>query len=279
MAWDGPVLDNHLHLGDDRDRAMDAVSDFVGAGGTHLIVINKPSWWFGVAVDGREDFRIGFERTIETVRAISPHLPGRAWPLLGVHPALISRLIDDRGLSIDRAAELMTAGLAVAAEYVAAGDAIGLKSGRPHYPVDDDVREASNQVMRSAFSLAAEHDCAVQLHTEGGDDFSDVAIWAEEAGLEPHRVVKHYADGPITGPTPSVIARPDALERAVEQGDPFLMETDYLDDPERPGAVLGPKTVPRRVRWLAEEGHEEAIRRAHIDTPNRIYDLDMNADS
>jgi len=24
----------------------------------------------------------------------------------------------------------------------------------------------------------------------------------------------------------------------------FMMETDYIDDPEMPGAVLGPKTVP-----------------------------------
>jgi TatD-related deoxyribonuclease len=52
------------------------------------------------------------------------------------------------------------------------------------------------------------------------------------------------------------------------------METDYIDDPDRPGAVLGPKTVPRRVRWLHEQGHEEAIRTAHVDTPARVYGID-----
>ena len=31
---------------------------------------------------------------------------------------------------------------------------------------------------------------------------------------------------------------------------PFLMETDYLDDPRRPGAVLGPKTLPKRTNEL-----------------------------
>jgi len=31
----------------------------------------------------------------------------------------------------------------------------------------------------------------------------------------------------------------DRLERAAESGEPFLMETDYVDDPEKPGMVLG----------------------------------------
>ena len=53
------------------------------------------------------------------------------------------------------------------------------------------------------------------------------------------------------------------------------METDFLDDPDRPGAVLGPKTVPRRVRWLREEGYDETIRRAHVETPARVYGIDM----
>ncbi len=52
------------------------------------------------------------------------------------------------------------------------------------------------------------------------------------------------------------------------------METDYIDDPDRPGAVLGPKTVPRRVRWLLEEGHEAAVRTAHVETPREVYGID-----
>jgi TatD-related deoxyribonuclease len=71
-----------------------------------------------------------------------------------------------------------------------------------------------------------------------------------------------------------VIARPDAIEAAVEAGEPFLLETDFLDDPDRPGAVLGPKTVPRRVEWLREQGFEAAVERAHVETPRRVYGID-----
>jgi TatD-related deoxyribonuclease len=55
------------------------------------------------------------------------------------------------------------------------------------------------------------------------------------------------------------------------------METDFIDDPDRPGAVLGPKTVPKRVEWLVEEGYEDAMSRAHVETPARVYGIDTEA--
>ena len=171
----------------------------------------------------------------------------------------------------------MKVGLDVAAEFVADGPALAIKSGRPHYDVDDAVWAASNEVMRYAFELGAETGAAVQLHTEGGEDFAEVAEWAEAAGLPRERVVKHYSGGRLTGPVPSVIANEEDLDVAAEEGEPFLMETDFLDDPDRPGAVLGPKTVPRRVRWMAEAGYDEVLRNAHVDTPARVYGIDTEA--
>jgi TatD-related deoxyribonuclease len=115
------------------------------------------------------------------------------------------------------------------------------------------------------------------LHTEASDDLSEIATWAEDVGLPAERVVKHYAGGRLKGPTPSVMSEKDRLEVAAEAGEPFLMETDFVDDPDRPGAVLGPKTVPRRVDWLLDEGYEDAVRTAHVETPKRVYDLDTEA--
>ena len=45
------------------------------------------------------------------------------------------------------------------------------------------------------------------------------------------------------------------------QSSPWGMETDFLDDSERPGAVLGPKTIPKRTHELCsallQQGWEE----------------------
>ena len=272
-----PVLDNHLHLDPERGRGMDAVDEFARLGGTHLLIVNQPSWKLGVESTDPEDFRPVFETTCEIVDEATDHLDGRAWAILGAHPGLISRLVEDRGCSPAEARDCMQGVLDIAAEYVDDGRALGLKSGRPHYEVSEAVWAASNDVMKHAFSLASEVDCAVQLHTEASEDLTEIADWAEARGLAAHRVVKHYAGGRLAGPTPSVMSNKDWIETAAESGEPFLMETDFIDDPDRPGAVLGPKTVPRRVRWLAEQGHDEAIQRAHVKTPKQAYGIDTES--
>ncbi|MGM0606358.1 MAG: TatD family hydrolase [Halobacteriota archaeon] len=274
---DTPVLDNHMHLDPDRGRGIDAVRDFDRLGGTHLLVVNKPSWHLGVEADDPDGFRHVFETTIDAVEAANDVLEGRAWPVLGVHPGLISRLVDDRGFAPDAARALMEGAIDVAAEYVAAGEALALKSGRPHYDVSEAVWRASNEVMKHAFDRGVDLDCAVQLHTEGSSDLTEITAWANERGLPAERVVKHYAGGRLEGPIPSVMSNREPIETAARRGDPFLMETDFIDDPERPGAVLGPKTVPRRVRWLLETGFEEAVRNAHVATPSIVYGIDTEA--
>ncbi|GAB7013778.1 TatD family hydrolase [Halolamina salina] len=273
---DTPVLDNHLHLDPEHGQGMDAVRDFERLGGTHLLVVNKPSWHLGPVPSEQGDFRRAFEATLDAVADANEILPGKAWPVLGVHPGLISHLLDE-GYSPEEARDLMQSGLDLAAEYVDDGHALALKTGRPHYEVSDAVWDASNAVLKHGLELGAEHDCAVQLHTEGTDDLTEVAEWAEARGLPAENVVKHYAGGELAGPTPSVMSEKERLLTAAEAGEPFLMETDFVDDPDRPGAVLGPKTVPRRVRWLLAEGHDDAVATAHVETPKDVYGIDTEA--
>jgi TatD-related deoxyribonuclease len=273
---DGPILDNHLHLDPVNGRGAEAAAEFARAGGTHLLVLNKPSWELVDSVDSVDAFREGFELTCGVVKEATEILDGRAWPVLGVHPALISRLVDD-GYTPEEAREFMQAGLEVAAEFVADGPGLAIKSGRPHYDVDEAVWEASNAVMKHGFELAAETGCAIQLHTEGGEDMTQVATWAGERGLPAEQVVQHFSGGRVRGPIASVVGFEENLETAVETTEPFLMETDYLDDPDRPGAVLGPKTVPRRVTWLCDQGFEDAVWTAHVETPARVYGIDTEA--
>jgi TatD-related deoxyribonuclease len=270
--YGGPVLDDHLHLDADNE-GIEAVRAFARAGGTHLLLVNQPSWKLGVEAEAPSDFRAMFEETIELASRAGGILPGEAWPVLGVHPGLVSRLVES-GLEPAEARDLMCGGLDVAAQYAAEGPAVALKSGRPHYEVEDAVWEASNAVIRHALDRAAETGAALQLHTEATEDLTEVEKWAEEAGLAPEYVVKHYASGRCAGVTPSVIAHKEPLTAAVEAGEPFLMETDYLDDPDRPGAVLGPKTVPRRDDWHVDGGHDGASGIAHVETPRHVYGID-----
>ena len=56
-------------------------------------------------------------------------------------------------------------------------------------------------------------------------------------------------------------------------GSRFVMETDFLDDPSRPGAVMAITTVPKRTKTFIEKGlmTEEQAWTIHHDNPRTIY--------
>lgn len=268
--YEGPILDNHLHLDPVRGEGLEAVKKFKRSGGTHLCLVNKPSWTLDIQVTDGNDYREVFDITIDIAGEARDILGGDVYPVLGVHPALVSRLVEQH--SVDQAIEIMGDGLEVAAEYVEKGRAVGLKSGRPHYDVSTEVWEASNRVMQHAFRLASSLDCAVQLHTESGNDFSDVAKLADEVGMDTERVVKHYASPEVSSVVPSVMSREEWIRDSLSKPK-FMMETDYLDDPDRPGAVLGARTVPKRVKSFSDQ--KEAMWKAHVETPEQVYGVEI----
>ena len=273
-----PITDNHMHI-DPRARGLEAVKEFKNAGGTHIILVSKPSWSLGVMVKKPEDYLKVFEETVE-ITSKTREIGVGAFPVLGVHPAEISKLTEYMELS--EAMEIMKRGLEIASEYVEKGLAVGIKSGRPHYPVDAEVWTASNEIMEYAFSLGKEQDCAVQLHTEsvGEPELKHIAERARRTAIKMYRVVKHYSPPLVRtseelGIFPGVISVKGAIEQALGEGTRFMMETDYIDDPDRPGAVLGPKTIPKRTMKLMEIYGEEPFWVIHKENPEKVYDIEI----
>lgn len=273
-----PITDNHMHI-DPRARGLDAVKEFRNSGGTHIILVTKPSWSLGIDAKKPEDYLAVFDETVELASKIKD-LDVRAFPVLGVHPAEISRLAEYMDLS--EVIRIMKGGLELAAKYVDKGLAVGIKSGRPHYPVSDEVWAASNEIMEYAFSLGKDHGCAVQLHTEsvGEPELNDIAERARKTGIKMYKVVKHYSPPLVNvcehlGLFPGVICVKGAVEQALEEGSRFMMETDYIDDPHRPGAVLGPKTIPKRTIKLVETYGEEPFWKIHKENPEKVYEIEI----
>jgi TatD-related deoxyribonuclease len=267
------ITDDHIHIDPVNGRGLEAAKEFRRAGGTHIFLVSKPSWSFGIAPAKGEDFIPVFEKTLSIAREIR-ELGLVVFPVLGVHPAEITRLAGAMGLA--RAEQVMAGGLDAAAGYVIQGEAVALKSGRPHYEVPPEVLEASNRILRHALVLARENGCAVQIHAEGGP-CADVPGMAREAGLSLERVVKHFAT-PETPLVPSLIARHGSIPALAASGRAFMMESDYMDENSRPGSVIGPRSVPRFTRRLLDTGDltEEAAYRIHAGTPSRTYGVEIH---
>jgi TatD-related deoxyribonuclease len=103
---------------------------------------------------------------------------------------------------------------------------------------------------------------------------------AQKVGLPADHVVKHFSPPLIThtenhGLFPSIVSTKKNIVTALKKGTRFLMETDYIDDIRRPGAVLGPRTVPQRTRALLNHGlmTAEQSYEIHVTNPERVYNL------
>jgi TatD-related deoxyribonuclease len=267
-----PITDDHIHIDPLNGRGIEAAKEFLRAGGSHLFLVSKPSWSFGVTPASGEDYRPVFDATIavaDEVRATGLVV----FVVLGVHPAEITYFAGVRPPA--ESARIMAEGLELAAEYVAGGRAVALKSGRPHYDAGAEVADLSNRVLSRALELAGRAGCAVQIHAEIGP-CEDVVAMARAAGMDPARVVKHFAE-PSTPLVPSLVAKHAAIPEVAASGRPFMLESDYMDERSRPGAVVGPKSVPRTSHRLLAAGvlDEEALARCHVETPSRVYGVEI----
>jgi TatD-related deoxyribonuclease len=263
-----PVTDDHIHIDPVNGRGIEAVKDFYRAGGTHLFLVSKPSWSLSVSPSSGADYFRVFDETIR-IAALIEETGVVAFPVLGVHPAEITRLTERMPLS--EAVAIMKAGIDCASRYVEEGKAVALKSGRPHYDVSPALLAASNDVLMYALTCAADCGCALQVHAETGP-CNDIVEMAGHAGMPIERVVKHYGS-PDTPLHPSLIAKNEAIPDLVRRGRPFTMESDFMDENARPGAVLGPKSVPRFTNQLVSSGRitEEDCFRIHAETIHKVY--------
>nr|MDO8082336.1 TatD family hydrolase [Candidatus Freyarchaeota archaeon] len=279
-----PATDNHMHINPVRGLGPIPIGkEFKKAGGTALMCICLPSWSYNVTVLKPSDYETCYDYVFECVKKIRT-LDLHAYGVIGVHPAELTQMLD-RGIDLKRAMELMCAGLDIAVKRIEEERAIAIgEIGRPHYPVSPEVWEASNEILLYALRLARDCGCAVQLHTEsvGEKEIIELSNMVKKANLDPSRVIKHFSPPLIKicereKIFPSIIASNKNIETAFKEGDRFLLETDYMDDPKRPGAVLSPKSVPKRVNQLLKEQQDlkERLWKVNKEYPEKIYGVQL----
>ena len=275
-----PIFDNHIHLRPEF-KGVQAAREFERAGGTSFLLTHSP--YADIPIARAEDYERAYAKTLAMADAVRRSTSIQVFVALGPYPVEFLRLRE--ALGPEPAFDVVRRATDLAAEAIADGRAVAFgEIGRPHFPVGPDVVEACNEALVYAMGRARELGCAVVLHTEDPTPrtFAELAGLAARAGLDPRSVVKHHST-PVTRPdethgiVPSILAKEDLVRTALEGGAGFLLETDYIDDPGRPGAVLGPATVPRKTRsWLAAGIlTEETAASIHKDVPERTYGFEL----
>ena len=274
-----PIIDDHAHLCPWGKRYA-AVRQFKNAGGTHLIISHMP--YESKPILKKEDWKDEYQITIDLSKEAERETGVRCFCVIGPYPVDLIGLAEKHGLEVG--VRLMIEGLDAAAELIREQQAIGFgEVGRPHFEVSADILAKSNEIIRLCFERAKDLGCAVVIHSERVDEsnLGWLAQVGQDVGLRPERIVKHFCgklelDWLTGGVSLSVLASRENVLSAIEQKRDFMMETDYLDDLTRPGAVLSLSTVPKRTKQLFEEGiiDEKLWRKIHIDMPKQSYGID-----
>ena len=276
MAENVPVYDNHIHMSPS-GRNVDALMEFQAAGGTGLTLVTLP--YPEAPITRGSDFAESYGITYDLASKARAETDLEINIAVGPYPILLIHLAESYGL--EAAEEMMIEGMEIAGRDVAEGRAVAIgEVGRPHFPVDSDIWDASNRILQRGMEIARENDCPVIIHCESDDDTDrSLAEMADRAGLDRGLVVKHSSPPWVTpeethGVMPSIPASKTNLRAAISKGtDRFMMETDYIDDPSKPGAIMSVTTVPKKVRaWLSNgEVPAESIHRICGDIPDSLY--------
>ncbi|MDR3075270.1 MAG: TatD family hydrolase [Candidatus Methanoplasma sp.] len=277
MAEKIPVYDNHVHM-DPAGRNVGAAKEFEAAGGTGMTLVTLP--YRQVQITKGEDFGRSYGITFSMADRTKEATCLEVNIAVGPYPVLIIPLSERFG--IEKAEEMMIEGMEIAARAVAEGKACAIgEIGRPHFSVPDDIWDASNRILLRGMECAKELDCPVIIHSESGTADTNMSLseMARDAGLDPGMVVKHSSPPFVTdeetyGVMPSIPASKKNINEALDKGSTrFMLETDYIDDPERPGMVMSINTVPNKIKMLLSTGRmdQDGIHRICKDIPDSLY--------
>lgn len=276
-----PILDDHAHLQTIGARS-EAVRQFEKAGGTHLIVSHAS--FAPRPIFTKEDWRKDYGFTIDLCEEARRKTGVKVYCVLGPYPGDLFDFQHNSDIKVGKAFEIMRLGIEVAADLVSEQKAIGIgEVGRPHFPCDEQSMRMSNDILVSCMEKAKDIDCPIVIHSEhvNGSNLEEFTAMAKRVGLRPERVVKHYCQKledswPRGEISLSVLATEENVVSAIRQDLNFMMETDYMDDPSRPGAVLALPTVPKRMKQLSLKGtmDEKLWHKIHIERPRQSYGID-----
>jgi len=274
------IFDNHLHLRRD-GRFLDAIKDFKRSGGTHFVLCQLP---ITNLVIRDKSYKSCYEVTLQMADEIRTNIDIGVFVTVGPYPVDYLKLVEKFGRGT--AISIMKKGIDEAATLCEEKKCIGIgEIGRPHFDVDRKTIEDSNEILFYGMQRARDVNVPVIIHSESTtpDHCKELTILGKKAGLPANKIVKHYSPPLILekenyGIMPSVLASKKNIEISIKKGTRFMMETDYIDDPRRPGAVLGPKTVPKRTFELIENNFltEEQAFIIHKQNPETTYDISLN---
>ncbi len=254
------ITDNHLHVNPVKGHGPREVAKlFLREGGKGAVVVAPLSWHYRITLRGKDDITRFYDFVVKSCKTFR-EVGVIAVAIVGLHPAEYIKLLQ-LGIKPSKAVSIMELGIKVAAEYVKSGKAVGIgEVGLPHWYVDENAYSQLWNLLLYSLTIAKDLDCVIHLHLPRDlAVVSKVGQVVKSLGLKKSKVILHHSLPEVDRPeieffTPSIPAKWSNLVRAAKCRPVYLVESDYLDDPSRPGCVVEPWVLAKRVKRLLNEG-------------------------
>ncbi len=274
--------DAHMHSNPVEGLGARRIAEkFKDVGGWFIALVMLPPYHYGFKNGGLDDYRRSIELLLEEAGRIrETGLKTRV--LAGFHPAEIDEYVR-RGMGLEEILELADKVFRLIVDYHRRGliDGIG-EVGRQHYSTTPARIIASELVMLKAFEYARDNDMIIHLHLEQGGyvTVESIKILSEYKGLPKKNVFLHHVS-----PREAVWAEKyefnytlpakyKTLKKALQnRPGKALVESDFIDDPRRPGVSSYPWDIPVRLKQLIDEEvvDEEYVYRIMVDNIVEAY--------
>lgn len=275
--------DGHCHSNPVTGLGASAIAKrFKKKGGWFIAFVSLPPHHYGIKGGSIDSYRKSYEIVVkEAERAREEGVKTRVF--LGFHPAEVDEYYR-QGMSLKDIVELGFKALDLALDLIRKGLADGIgEVGRQHYSTAPDRYVASELIMIHALEIARDHGVPLHLHLEQGGYTTAVSIakladtlrcprslvflhhstvsegvWAEELGLW-YTVPGKYK------------TLKKVFEKGLSRG--LIPESDFIDDPRRPGVSSYPWEIIDNQRRLLRERlvDEETLYKINIDNITRAY--------
>ena len=274
--------DAHCHVNPVKGMGAAKIGErFRKSGGWFIGLVYLPPWHFGLD-GGLSAYEKCFNILVESKRRIKEK--GLECILfLGFHPTEVDWYAR-RGMKLDEIKRLGQKVIDLVAQYINNGLAEGIgEVGRQHYPTSPRYLSIAEEVTLYALERAADLNVPVHLHLEqkGLLTLNWVLKIINETGVKKDKVIIHHIDPSLLhhviekGLWSTVLASKRTLRDAVKNPPYYLIESDFLDDPNRPRAVIVPWSIPRAWAHVLSKQlcTEEYVQKINVDNVKKVYEI------
>ena len=254
--------DAHLHVNPIRGLgAYRIAKKFKNENGWFISIVSLPPHYYDYAEPNIDSYRKTLEiinREAHQAREVGLTVTR----FMGLHPAEVDYYYR-KGIKSTKLLTLVEDVFKLFEKALKEGliDGIG-EVGRPHYSTSPERHVFSEVILIKALLLARDYKVPIQLHLEQGEFITAYSIkqLAEIIGIEISRILMHHVDYD-TAKWSNEYSIPFTIpikyfnnEYARNPWRKCMLESDYIDDPSRPGVSAYPWDIPRIVEEHIRNG-------------------------